>query len=154
MQNMQQEDNSSSPFVPLITWNDDDWNVMVAIRNQTPTVAPPEEAAAGGFSYTAQSSPPAPSPQTLISTAPATIICRDIASIPPGRQSTAILQCGICMDPHLYARKANLKRHMETHLPATHFCHVTGCSRGPGNGFKRIDKLHEHLNKMHGLRQN
>lgn len=94
-------------------------------------------------------------PQTQgTTTAAATIICRKIASIPPGYQAAAILQCGVCMSPHLYARKADLKRHMEIHLPATHFCHVNNCPRGrQGNGFTRVDKLSEHLTKMHGLQR-
>ncbi|CAK1364984.1 unnamed protein product [Cercospora beticola] len=92
-----------------------------------------------------------PDTRSQNTTHPAPVVCHSIASVPPGRQPSAILQCGMCMDPHLYARKADLKRHMETHFPATHFCHVNGCNRGPGKGFTRVDKLHEHLKKIHGL---
>ncbi|KAM3416294.1 hypothetical protein BST61_g7900 [Cercospora zeina] len=161
------QDDSSSPFVGPFAWDDDDWklwNAMVASRDSAPTVAPPEEAAIGGSFYIttvlhANASTPLPTAHALPVTVnsaqtvalPATIVCKDIASIPPGRQHAALLQCGICMHPHLWSRKADLKRHMETHQPGTHFCHVNGCRRGPGNGFTRVDKLHEHLKKIHGL---
>lgn len=48
-QNVQDNDDLSSSLADPSVWDDDDdWNAMVAIRNQVPTVAPPQEAAAAG----------------------------------------------------------------------------------------------------------
>ncbi|KAF2214057.1 hypothetical protein CERZMDRAFT_96083 [Cercospora zeae-maydis SCOH1-5] len=120
---------------------------MAAIRDhQGPTVAPPEAAAEYGSRDLAVKVS-----RSQVSPAPATIICPDVESIPSGRQPTAIPQCGICMKSRLYSRNADLKRHMEIQQPGTHFYHVNGCPRGPGNGFTRVDRLHEHLKNKHGL---
>ncbi|KAI5357210.1 hypothetical protein Slin15195_G054490 [Septoria linicola] len=106
------QDDYSSPFAARFRWNDEEWelwNAMVAHRDSQPAVAPPSEGSTGA-GYTLPFQPPA------TGSMPMPVICLDIKTIPAGRQAGPILQCGICMSFHLFSRKAELQRHMETHV--------------------------------------
>ncbi len=80
------------------------------------------------------------------------IVCIDIDSIPPGRQQSKILKCGIAgyTCEALFDRRFDLERHMKTHGAGGHPCPVPGCKRDARKPFNRRDKLQEHRKKVHG----
>lgn len=80
------------------------------------------------------------------------IACPTIDSIPPGRQRSKVLKCGVasCTSDKLFDRHFEMKRHMETHMRGNFPCSVRGCNRGDGNPFNRPDKLGEHMRRIHG----
>ena len=80
------------------------------------------------------------------------ITCPSIDSIPPGRQSTKILKCGIagCTSTKLFDRKWELQRHMVGHGGRNFSFTVSGCTRRGNEAFARDDKLREHMRTVHG----
>ncbi|KAK4624338.1 hypothetical protein CLAFUW4_06037 [Fulvia fulva] len=149
--------NYNQSSLPPMAYDDPDW-----LEEVLATEARLEEEAGLGTNHSAiLDSAPAdpglvPAAQLSDSTAATSaiiVLCPDIASIPPGRQPTANLMCGFpgCASVNLFSRKAELQRHMETHLPARFPCHVAGCDRVGANGFKRREHLRNHLRKIHGI---
>ena len=80
------------------------------------------------------------------------IVCPNVDSIPPGRQASKILKCGIagCTAAKLFDRKYELQHHMQGHAGKIYTCLEPGCPCRGDNAFARADKLGEHVRKAHG----
>jgi hypothetical protein len=79
------------------------------------------------------------------------MVCPTIDSVPPGRQPTSILKCGMCNSNKLFSRKYELDRHMATHAPGQYPCLQPGCLRKGEKAFKRTEHLRGHMTKVHGI---
>ncbi|KAK4540998.1 hypothetical protein LTR36_008367 [Oleoguttula mirabilis] len=84
----------------------------------------------------------------------AVVICSEPSAIPAGRQRAKLLKCGIagCTYTKLFDRKYELERHMKTYGDGAFACYVVGCERMI-KAFTRLDKLREHVRKVHGMRE-
>ncbi|KAK4495673.1 hypothetical protein PRZ48_012941 [Zasmidium cellare] len=116
----------------------------VALRKKATLDVQPALCFASDAAVTAR---PTPSSEQLSSQV---IVCPTIDSIPPGRQTAKVLQCGICNSDKLFDRKYDLERHMRTHTDGAFPCTVAGCDRQGQKAFKGAEHLRNHLQKMHG----
>ncbi|KAH6714961.1 hypothetical protein BKA61DRAFT_721523 [Leptodontidium sp. MPI-SDFR-AT-0119] len=61
-------------------------------------------------------------------------------------------QCNFLGCVRTFKRPSDRKRHEDSvhlNVPGTYLCHVPGCPKSQGKGYKRADKVTEHLWKKH-----
>jgi hypothetical protein len=82
-------------------------------------------------------------PQTLPNPPPA-------PTLPPQQAASSRISCSFCMQT--FARDPDRIRHENSkhlNLPGQFLCPIVGCPKSQGEGYRRKDKLTEHLWKKH-----